>query len=267
MEWYVRIGDKQLGPMSDEALHAMAGTGQIKRDTLVWRAGLKEWIRADLAPGVLLPPTALPSQPVSHPPADPRGEPPASSPVSGSDPVPNPWGRSLPSTLAGPWKRYFARYLDILVWSVPIGVLVGLVWPSLLAEGGAFAGPGQEVILGWLILPVVMVIDAFAYSIFGNTPGKWLAGIRVMGLKGGPVSFSGYLHRNFQMYLNGLGTGFPLVSLFTLASSHKRATNHKIMSWDQALETRNFDLANSRTRTWLVAILVFVIYSVLRTIK
>ena len=70
MEWYVRIGDKQLGPMSDDALHAMAGTGQIKRDTLVWRAGLKEWIRADLAPGVLLPPTALPSQPCpTRPPA------------------------------------------------------------------------------------------------------------------------------------------------------------------------------------------------------
>jgi GYF domain 2 len=39
MDWYVQMGERQLGPLSEDALRAMAASGQIGPDTLLWRAG------------------------------------------------------------------------------------------------------------------------------------------------------------------------------------------------------------------------------------
>ena len=55
MIWYVRRGDREIGPLGDDALRALVGTGQIHSDTPLWREGLTEWTAAGTLPGVLGP--------------------------------------------------------------------------------------------------------------------------------------------------------------------------------------------------------------------
>lgn len=55
MRWYVRRGEREIGPLGEEALRALVGTGQITDDTQLWREGLSGWTKARALPGVLGP--------------------------------------------------------------------------------------------------------------------------------------------------------------------------------------------------------------------
>jgi hypothetical protein len=63
MVWYVRRGERELGPLGEEALRALVGTGQVTADTPLWRAGLADWTAAGALPGVLGPRAGAASAP------------------------------------------------------------------------------------------------------------------------------------------------------------------------------------------------------------
>ncbi len=43
--WFVAVGNDKQGPMSREQVLAMVRTGEIGRETYVWRKGFQEWVR------------------------------------------------------------------------------------------------------------------------------------------------------------------------------------------------------------------------------
>ena len=51
-EWYYTLNNQQQGPVTLEALQAMAANGQIQRTDLVWRQGMANWQPAADVPGV-----------------------------------------------------------------------------------------------------------------------------------------------------------------------------------------------------------------------
>lgn len=55
MKWYVRRGECEVGPLGEDALRALVGTGQITDDTQLWREGLSGWTDARALPGILGP--------------------------------------------------------------------------------------------------------------------------------------------------------------------------------------------------------------------
>jgi hypothetical protein len=55
MTWYVRRGEREIGPLGADALRALVGTGQVTSDTPLWREGLPDWTAAGALPGVLGP--------------------------------------------------------------------------------------------------------------------------------------------------------------------------------------------------------------------
>lgn len=60
MIWYVRRGEREIGPLGEDALRALVGTGQITPDTQLWHQGLSGWTAAVALPGVLGPRGAAP---------------------------------------------------------------------------------------------------------------------------------------------------------------------------------------------------------------
>jgi uncharacterized RDD family membrane protein YckC len=265
MQWYAKIRERQIGPMSEDALRAMAGSGQIGCTTLLWRPGLKEWIAADQVPGVITPPDSnTPPPSIARLPSEGERNPQRAVPASPEtaetiSAVPRP----ISMNLAVPWQRFWARLLDNLIWVTGLSFLLGMLWPSLFQDGGFFAAKGAETLLAWFLLPFAMALDAIAFTVFGNTFGKWVAGIKILTLRGERLPFQEYLKRNFGVYGFGLGTGFPLVSLFTLISSYDRAKKGEIMSWDEAAGTRSFALSTNRGRLWLAAGLYIVLVMLL----
>ena len=70
-EWYFQEGDKRIGPIAAAALKKLADSGRITPETLVWRNGTPEWVKAATVRGLI--DTSLP--PAAPPPLDsPSGE-------------------------------------------------------------------------------------------------------------------------------------------------------------------------------------------------
>ncbi len=63
-QWYLVVGGQRVGPLSQADLAARAQSGEITRETLVWRAGMTDWTPAgqlpDLAPLLPGPPGGAP---------------------------------------------------------------------------------------------------------------------------------------------------------------------------------------------------------------
>lgn len=153
------------------------------------------------------------------------------------------------------WSRYFARMLDVLVFSSLVGV-VGAV-------AGMFAAPAAtlEVIAVldssrlWTMVAdlasFVIALPLIAVSLaLGQTPGKWCFGIRVRGPQGDRLRLSSALHRELLVWTKGLALGVPLLSLVTLVMSYARLTEDGTTAWDRRLGSQVSHI--ERTAVWWV---------------
>jgi hypothetical protein len=142
-----------------------------------------------------------------------------------------------------------------------LAVALGILRPSLFQANGFFTGQLGTNLFGWLLIPFVMVFDAIAYTLFGNTLGKWTAGIKVKSIAGEKISFVSYLKRNFGVYLFGLGTGIPIVSLVTMGSNYNHAEGQDPARWDQSAGTRPFVKSTSTPRLVVVGAIWLVLFA------
>jgi membrane protease subunit (stomatin/prohibitin family) len=61
--WHVAVNGQQQGPFTAQQMAEGIASGQIKRDTLVWSAGMGEWAAAEKAPQLASSFTAPPAPP------------------------------------------------------------------------------------------------------------------------------------------------------------------------------------------------------------
>lgn len=234
MSWYVRTPEREFGPVSEEALLALVSTGQVAADSLVCRSGTTHWTTTTDS-GLL--PRANQDQieaAVARP-----------GPPSASDSLDD---RSV-EIFATPWPRFWARALDLILDGSLIGFTIGALRPSLLEEHG--------ILWQFLLeLPCCLLVDCLLYGVFGSTPGKAVAGIRVVSDPGGErLGFAAYFKRNVEVYLFGFGLGLPLISLATLFWCYRKLADGETLSWDLYAESKVIARSASRVRTWLVAVI------------
>jgi hypothetical protein len=272
MEWYVLKGERKFGPMTIEALRAMAATGQIKAETLLWHTGMAEWSAASTIPGIVSPPPS-PSSIV----------PPSESDIRlASAPEPDvsltPTARQvafaagtveMPAYLefATPWRRYWATFFDMLVFSSGVSFVSGMAMPSLFIEGGTFADTAGQQLFAWTTLPLVMILNGIVLGLFGTTPGKALAGIRTSGIRGAKLSVGSAIQRSLQVWWYGLGTGFPIVTLFTLVAAFQNSKRGQLAKWEDSTGARSYVRSNGVGRTCAIAVAVLAVLSALNVMN
>lgn len=138
---------------------------------------------------------------------------------------------------AGPWPRFWARTLDILLMSP--GALVLL--PLMLEAAGpgssklAFGVVAVSVVAATLLIP--FLLDACVVSFFGNSLGKALLGITVRRKDGRQLEFSATLIRNLHVWWYGFWTGLiPLLSWIPMLMAYRDLTGEKgETKWDADL--------------------------------
>jgi|SRR5262245_7134328 len=93
--------------------------------------------------------------------------------------------------LAGAWRRFFARSIDLWLTtlaSVFLGAMVlGLTSPAFSIW---MQDPTSAAIFAWMMFPTAMVTDAAVVAAFGNSLGKSLLGVRVRSMDGKALQFS-----------------------------------------------------------------------------
>ena len=156
-----------------------------------------------------------------------------------------------PTTAVRPWIRFWARYLDIIIFSFASGIFLEIFAPSLLNS--------SEFFLTILILFVWIFVEATLLSSWGTTPGKWLLRVNLNGSGGGKMDFSGVLNRSFAVWFRGLGLGIPIVSFFTLISAHNYLKKENATSWDR---DGNFTVSHGKVGI-IRSIVAIIIISIL----
>jgi len=168
-------------------------------------------------------------------------------------------GAAGPPEQAGPWPRYWARSLDVTLWALLLALVGGALVPQLTDIGASLGERASDQILGIIVLPFAMAADALTFALFGNTPGKWLAGLMVRDAAGGRLARWRYLKRNAGVYVNGLALGVGLVALFTLSRQYRRVNSGELTSWDRWQESRVVRVRGGVWRTSLTAGLYLVL--------
>jgi uncharacterized RDD family membrane protein YckC len=263
MEWYFVDNGERSGPHEEDAFAELIRSGKVGPATLVWRAGMGDWLPLEQARPALPPPIA-PS--AAEAPAAAPGEV-ASAAVtapaqgrcgvcgterSADDlvqfrdtlvcPVCKPAyvqrmreGTTQPGHLryAGFWIRVAAKLIDgaiLGVVSIVITIVTGAAMAGMIAGGGDKPNVGGILALqgvNMLLQTAVQVaFAAFFLPRYAATPGKMATGLVVVRSDGSTLTVGRAVGRTFAEWLSGviLGIGYLMVAF----DEEKRALHDRI---------------------------------------
>jgi uncharacterized RDD family membrane protein YckC len=134
------------------------------------------------------------------------------------------------------WDRWLARIIDLRIGVLALSFVIGFIWEFV----GTFVSlptfnlnQDDDKLFSFILIIPWMVIEAFIIAKYGTTPGKALLGIRLKDSSGSNLKFRQALWRNGHVWWRGLGTGFPLISAFTMAHAHGVFKKTGSTSWDR----------------------------------
>jgi uncharacterized RDD family membrane protein YckC len=246
--WYYAAGGRQAGPVTEAELEALVSSGAVRGETLVWREGMAEWQRLDVARPVA-PQSVTVARPATPDQAATRfcsecGQPRLERElVTFGDRVVcyackdafaqrmrEQGGFTQRFVYAGFWIRFLARLLDAIVLYIIILPVTFLVLGSA-AFTVSSEGPTPMFVLLNMVMFVFQIAVSATYEVWfltrhGATPGKMVVGKKVVTADGGPLTTGRALGRHFAVYLSS----FTLLIGFIMAAfdDQKRALHDRI---------------------------------------
>lgn len=238
MQWYYVVNGQRQGPIDQAEFDRLVANRSITNETLVWRAGMKEW-----QPFASVAPTSSASTGTGAT----DGEETQVCAVSGKrypvremiqydgkwisaehrdeyfqrmregvgqpgiSAVPGPYG------YGGFWRRFCAVFVDGIILWVANQIVVFIVFTIFgltYSIGGPRFRPGQGGDMGKLflmigIMQIISLAIALSYEIafirkFDATPGKMAMGVKLLRADGGKLSVGRIIGRYFAKILSGL---------------------------------------------------------------
>lgn len=144
-------------------------------------------------------------------------------------PVIQPERDDTPRACRHPWQRFFARTLDLNLYSAVFSVL----WLVLLRDRTVVFSTG---ILGWLLhlllLMFTLAVEAVWLHYWGWTPGKWVFGLKLRDEHGQKLTLSQSVQRGIGVLGEGYGLNLPLYNLWRYWKCRKLGLEGRDCSWD-----------------------------------
>ena len=128
-----------------------------------------------------------------------------------------------------PWRRFFARRFDLIlyitVWDV-LGLLLLQKSPST-ETGSAWFGAAavMSILLMFFLEPLFLCT-------WGTTPGKWLLGLRVVNNTGQKLTYGEGITRTLQVLWSGAGFFIPILEIFRGYQRYYDCIEGKTMAWE-----------------------------------
>ena len=146
---------------------------------------------------------------------------------STSEPVSTPSSDILPEPNI-PWRRYFARILDYVVYEA--------LWRSFLAlalniniYSRSAAGNALDSIV---VLVILFIAEPILLTLFGTTPGKWVLGIRVTDNEGELLTYESARARTWSVMFRGVGLMIPFIRQYRQWQSYKAKKDGETLDWE-----------------------------------
>jgi uncharacterized RDD family membrane protein YckC len=164
----------------------------------------------------------------------------------------------FPSSRTRPWRRFFARHIDIVLIALAVTGLGSLVFEP---RGDVDRLLGSEIWAPMIYLLVLVPVEVALLSTIGTTPGKWLYAIHLKAKDGKPITLQQAATRTFTVYWKGMGLNVPIVSLICMAIAHTTLTRNGRTSWDLEIA-----VTHSGLEIWRIVAIVAVWIAILYVI-
>ena len=127
-----------------------------------------------------------------------------------------------------PWRRFFARMLDLELCTLLWYALLGLIFHVNLTQ--------RSSLLRWtdglIALGLMLLLEPFFLRRWGATPGKALFGLRLEHPDGRRITYGEGNSRTQQVIWWGMGMNIPIFQFIRLYKSYKSYTQTREMFWD-----------------------------------
>ncbi len=157
--------------------------------------------------------------------------------------------------LRHPWRRYFARSLDwmiyAVVWELVCAVILHISWDA-----------GVYQVLNWAGgTALMLLLEPLLLSRLGTTPGKALFGLQLRAPDGGLLTYDQAVRRTYGVFWHGMGWNLPLIGLYFSWRSYQQCMEKgKAAPWD---ENAVYTLKDTRAWRCVAFVLIFCLLPVL----
>ncbi len=154
-------------------------------------------------------------------------------------------------TVSHPWRRFFARQLDMALYTFVVASFRLLILHDFSVAGRTFGA----LLLGWLLdLGLLFALEPLLLSRFGTTPGKWIFGLEVRARNGQFLSYSDAMERTGELFRHGLGWNIPIWSWYRMAKSFTACNTGETLPWDEGL---SYTIRDTRPRRAVAFVLLY----------
>lgn len=142
------------------------------------------------------------------------------------------------STPVHPWKRYFARLIDLSILELAALFLTAVVLRIRPINDFIYSVIGFSLLIHLFWLP----IEGLLLHYWRTTPGKWIFGIRVESANGGRLPISVAIGRAWDVLHYGFGYCIPFYIYWRLYKSYRQYNDDCFLPWDREWDTEiHFD--------------------------
>ena len=133
-----------------------------------------------------------------------------------------------------PWRRFFARMLDLsltrMLWSALQYLVLHWYWPDYGLMGFA-----EGFVSAWGSWVLLLIAEPILLCTWGYTPGKWLLRLKVRREDGSKLDWEQAFIRAVWIFFRGYALGIFLLNLLALGTCYDRCKKDQVMPWDQGL--------------------------------
>lgn len=135
-----------------------------------------------------------------------------------------------------PWRRYFARTIDLITGGFLVFLGAAFLIDSLSPRLANYISDliTNEFAAGMLACATWIPVEALLIATTGTTPAKWIFGISIKKANGTYLTFSESLSRSFLVWVQGMFFAIPLAVAVSNYFAYRRLTKTGSTLWDSA---------------------------------
>lgn len=136
-----------------------------------------------------------------------------------------------------PWVRFVARLTDVNIFVFGLVILLSYTLPLVSPELTVKWVADVDARANYLVaLPFAFLLNGILMSIFGNSIGKAIFGLKVVPIvERYHMNIGDYVGRELRVWVQGFALGIPFVNLFTWHSNFREVSAGRPAHYDKSM--------------------------------
>ena len=151
-----------------------------------------------------------------------------------------------------PWRRYFARTLDLVIYNLLWTAFIAFVFNVNVAIRSNFG----NIVDSYIAFVIMLFLEPLLLHFFGSTLGKSIFGFRVERSDGSRLSYREGLERTWGVISSGMGYNIPIYNLIRAWKSYTLCTEYETQPWDEQI---SYTIKDTK---WYRGVIYIIAYAV-----